>query len=202
MIILATMTVKNSAFTLIELIVVIAIIAILAAVIAPNAFRAVEKAKIARAAGDMKAIKTAAMAFYGDTGTWPLRHISDDRRSGGAGFINNSDGYSNNTFTTWDGPYLTKWPINPWGDIHSSWGNKYYWDADDSGDDNGDGIEPEAQVIMFNVPRKSGLTLDQQYDNGVLVGANVGNVYQNMVVNASATADPMTLNWMIMEPIE
>ena len=32
-------------FTLIELIVVIAIIAILAAIIAPNAFRAIEKAK-------------------------------------------------------------------------------------------------------------------------------------------------------------
>jgi len=34
-------------FTLIELIVVIAIIAILAAIIAPNAFRAIEKAKVA-----------------------------------------------------------------------------------------------------------------------------------------------------------
>lgn len=36
-------------FTLIELIVVIAIIAILAAIIAPNAFRAIEKANIQKA---------------------------------------------------------------------------------------------------------------------------------------------------------
>ncbi|SHJ08964.1 prepilin-type N-terminal cleavage/methylation domain-containing protein [Desulfofundulus thermosubterraneus] len=36
-------------FTLVELLVVIAIISILAAIIAPNAFKAVEKAKVARA---------------------------------------------------------------------------------------------------------------------------------------------------------
>lgn len=189
------------AFTLIELIVVIAIIAILAAVIAPNAFKAVEKAKITRGMGDMNSIKTAAMAFYGDTGTWPLRGISDDRRSSGMGFVNNNDG-NGNPVPDWEGPYLQKWATNPWGDIHSAWGNKYYWDADNSGDDNGDGIFPEAQVIMFNVPRKSALTLDSLYDNGVLIGANVGYIYQNLVVDSNPGADPLTLNWMIMEPIE
>jgi general secretion pathway protein G len=189
------------AFTLIELIVVIAIIAILAAVIAPNAFRAIEKAKIARATGDMKTIKTGALSFYADTGTWPLRHIGDDRRSSGSGFVNDSDG-NGNRVPGWDGPYLSKWPVNPWGNVSSSWGNKYYWDADDSGDDNSNLIEPEAQVIMFNVPRKSGQILDNQYDNGVLVGPNVGNIYQNKVVNPIGTPDPMVLNWMIMEPIE
>jgi general secretion pathway protein G len=192
---------ENRAFTLIELIVVIAIIAILSAIIAPNAFRAIEKAKITRAVGDMRTIKTAAMAFYGDTGTWPLKGIGDDTRSSGKGFVTNDDGYSN-TVPNWDGPYLQRWPVNPWGSTGSAWGNKYYWDADMSGDDNNDGILPEAQVIMFNVPRKSALLLDKQYDNGVLTGTDVGFVYQNMVVNASATADPMTLNWMIMEPIQ
>jgi prepilin-type N-terminal cleavage/methylation domain-containing protein len=39
---------STRAFTLIELIVVIAIIAILAAIVAPNAFRAIEKAKVAK----------------------------------------------------------------------------------------------------------------------------------------------------------
>jgi len=62
---------KNKAFTLVELIVVIAIIAILAAIIAPNAFRAIEKAKLARVEADAKAIKSAAFAMYADTGMWP-----------------------------------------------------------------------------------------------------------------------------------
>ena len=58
-------------FTLIELIVVIAIIAILAAIIAPNAFRAIEKSKIAKTQEDLKAIKTGVMALYSDTGKFP-----------------------------------------------------------------------------------------------------------------------------------
>ncbi|MCF7873829.1 MAG: prepilin-type N-terminal cleavage/methylation domain-containing protein [Candidatus Omnitrophica bacterium] len=58
-------------FTLIELIVVIAIIAILAAIIAPNAFKAIEKAKISKAIADWEAFKAAAGTFYADTGHWP-----------------------------------------------------------------------------------------------------------------------------------
>jgi prepilin-type N-terminal cleavage/methylation domain-containing protein len=191
----------RKAFTLIELIVVIAIIAVLASVIAPSAFRSIEKAKISRATVDMKAIKTAAMAFYSDTGAWPLRGIDDDSRSSGKGFVTDDDGYGN-PVPGWDGPYLQKWSVNPWGAAGSSWGSKYYWDASDTGDDNNNGIFPEAQVIMFNVPRKSAQTLDDAYDNGVLIGANVGNIYQNTVVNGNPNADPLALNWMVMEPIE
>ena len=193
-------TLTRRAFTLIELVVVIAIIAILAAIIAPNAFRAIEKAKIARAAEDMKTIKTAALTYYADTGSWPLVGVGGSIRGTGAGFLTNNDGYGNSV-PGWDGPYLERWPNNPWGDPSSGFGNKYYWDADFSGDDNGDGIVGEAQVIMFNVPRKSAQTLDDKYDNGVLVGSNVGFVYQNLVVTPSHTADPLTLNWMIKEPI-
>jgi len=58
---------RNKSFTLIELIVVIAIIAILAAIIAPNAFRAIEKAKISTAIADFKANKNAVYAFYADS---------------------------------------------------------------------------------------------------------------------------------------
>ena len=60
----------KKSFTLIELIVVIAIIAILAAIIAPNAFKAIEKAKITEAIADVKTYKTAIFTLYADTGHW------------------------------------------------------------------------------------------------------------------------------------
>jgi general secretion pathway protein G len=87
-------------FTLVELIVVIAIIAVLAAVVAPNAFKAVEKAKISGVVADYTAIKTATMAYYGDCGGWPTS-------------------LTNLTTTTsacdaWDGPYLEKTPVARW----------------------------------------------------------------------------------------
>ncbi len=92
-------------FTLIELIVVIAIIAILAAIIAPNAFKAIEKAKMSEAVGDFKSYKTALYSLYSDTGQWGLapgagqRYVRLDqynaliRDTGLAG---------------WDGPYVEK----------------------------------------------------------------------------------------------
>jgi general secretion pathway protein G len=193
---------RKRAFTLVELIVVIAVIGILAAIIAPNAFKAIEKSKIARAAEDIRAIRGASMGYYADTGTWPMLGIGDARRASGMGFLTDDDGNGNPVWG-WNGPYLDKWPRNPWGSSASAYTNQYYWDADLSGDDNGNGITGEAQVIMFNVPRKSALTLDSSYDNGSLLGADVGNIYQNQVVSgASATIDPVTINWMIKEPVQ
>ncbi|MBE3588244.1 MAG: prepilin-type N-terminal cleavage/methylation domain-containing protein [Thermoanaerobacteraceae bacterium] len=61
----------NRGFTLVELLVVIAIIGILAAIIAPNAFKAIEKSKVAAAEADYKSIKAAALNFYTDIGKWP-----------------------------------------------------------------------------------------------------------------------------------
>ncbi len=66
----------KKSFTLIELIVVIAIIAILAAIIAPNAFKAIEKAKISRAIADFKTFKTAMFSYYADCGKFPSGHTS------------------------------------------------------------------------------------------------------------------------------
>lgn len=58
----------NKSFTLIELIVVIAIIAILAAIVAPNAYRAIEKSRIAKTQEDLRTLKTAIANLYADTG--------------------------------------------------------------------------------------------------------------------------------------
>ncbi|MBU2473189.1 MAG: type II secretion system protein GspG [Candidatus Omnitrophica bacterium] len=92
-------------FTLIELIVVIAIIAILAAIIAPNVFRAIEKAKITRAIADFKSIKTACQSFYADTGEWP--HVSRVQNSG---LLLDPGG-----LLGWDGPYLEgSVGMHPW----------------------------------------------------------------------------------------
>jgi general secretion pathway protein G len=82
-------------FTLIELIVVIAIIAVLGAVIAPNAFKSIEKAKIAATVQDLNSIKTAAAAYFTDTSAWPADSAAFLAAGGVAG---------------WDGPYLDKWP--------------------------------------------------------------------------------------------
>jgi general secretion pathway protein G len=128
-------------FTLIELIVVIAIIAVLAAIIAPNAFKAIEKAKTAKLTGDMKALKTATLAYYSDMGFWPADVCPDDDpgftkqqaynvRSGGApGCLNTAQyppNWQNILQQNWDGPYLDKWPLlNPWGGSYDyeNWGN-------------------------------------------------------------------------------
>jgi general secretion pathway protein G len=109
---------QKKGFTLIELIVVIAIIAILAAIIAPNAFKAVEKAKISGSIEDFRSIKTAAMAYYSDAGTWPLTCATPATCSGSlGGFVSTPTTAVNG----WDGPYLEKWPQQ------AKWSGLYTW---------------------------------------------------------------------------
>jgi general secretion pathway protein G len=87
----------RKSFTLIELIVVIAIIAVLAAIIVPNAFRAIEKAKISKIIAEIKVIKTAALDYYSDTGSWPLQYRLVTPLNS---FLNNPG------ISGWDGPYV------------------------------------------------------------------------------------------------
>lgn len=94
-------------FTLVELLVVIAIIGILAAVVAPNAFKAIEKSKVSAVESDYRAIKTAALTYYSDVGSWP---------SDGA----NATGFVTGSAVGWNGPYLERWPSkNPWGGTYT-----------------------------------------------------------------------------------
>jgi prepilin-type N-terminal cleavage/methylation domain-containing protein len=101
-------------FTLIELIVVIAIIAVLAAIIAPNAFRAIEKAKVVKVESDFKTIYTATMAYYTDTGQWPPGDISHEL-GGSQNIIVETENFisGENQPFGWDGPYISSWPKTP-----------------------------------------------------------------------------------------
>ena len=149
---------KNG-FTLIELIVVIAIIAVLSALIAPHAFRAIEKAKVTRAIGDVKSIKTAAIAFYSDIGLWPGSQwglMAEDPYSPagyGEGFVAPPAVHSGTAaeqaqaqsgLSTWNGPYLEKWANSPWGML-------YMWDYN-NWDASGDGISNEHLVWLDQEP--------------------------------------------------
>lgn len=115
---------RQKGFTLVELLVVIAIIAILAAVIAPNAFKAIEKSKVSAAISDYKALKTATLSYYSDTGLWPADNAN------ASGFVNTD------SVTGWNGPYLEKWPgKNPWGGLYTfNSDSAVSWDSDATGD--------------------------------------------------------------------
>ena len=113
---------NKSGFTLVELLVVIAIIAILAAIIAPNAFKAIEKSKVSKIGGDCKTIENATLQHYADTGEWP--------RFNGAGDTNNRgllgvDGYKPDK---WNGPYIERWPKNPFNANQVSGQDNYQLD--------------------------------------------------------------------------
>jgi len=121
---------KLQGFTLIEMIVVIAVIAVLAAIITPNAFKAIEKAKVTRLIGDLNAFRSATLTYYADMGFWPPDVCPDDDpgftkpdpfnvRSGGApgclGLYRLPSNWQTIVDSNWNGPYLDKWPLlNPW----------------------------------------------------------------------------------------
>ncbi len=63
-------------FTLVEVVIVLAVVAILAAILVPVIGSNINQAKIARAAGDCKAIGEAIVRFRQDLGFWPVRNAA------------------------------------------------------------------------------------------------------------------------------
>ncbi len=138
-------------FTLIELIVVIAIIAILAAIIAPNAFKAIEKGKISATISDLRALKTASMSYYADTGSWPADGTTETTSPNL--FMTNGTGGA--AVTGWDGPYLEKWPAK------TAWGGDYSWQSDAAFDADA-GVEQYISVTSISSAQFS--KIDAQID--------------------------------------
>ena len=57
---------------MIELVMTLTIVAVLAAVLSPLVLRYVDEARVTRAAGEAESIAKAILAFYKDTGKWPI----------------------------------------------------------------------------------------------------------------------------------
>ena len=109
---------KNRGFTLIELLIVIAIVAILAGALVPM-FRVNQlTAQQAKCRADIDSIKTAAIMYHQDTGTWPPSAAAPGDNSGDD-FVTDAAPVTPN----WLGPYLDEWRYTPWGDVTTP---KYY----------------------------------------------------------------------------
>ncbi len=172
-------------FTLIELLVVIAIIGILAAIIAPNAFQAIEKARISKTVADIKAIKTACLLYYSDVGEWPQNQYLLDEDNSLMTNKENKEG--------WDGPYLEhtgKSPLvresvpgmaNPgyyyiWGRHHDSSWCYFAFNLDNdssttySGAPSGCEVTDGISIALYGIREDEALKLDRIFDSEGKVG--------------------------------
>lgn len=95
----------RNGFTLIELLIVIAIVAILAGAMVPMINVSRQTARDARARSDLDAIKTAAVMYNYDLGSWPFAGNT------GNGLVNNT---GVGDLANWNGPYLDDWTLDPW----------------------------------------------------------------------------------------
>lgn len=205
------MRTRKRGFTLVELIVVIAIIAVMAAVVSPNAYKAVHKAKIAKTAADMKAIKGALLAYYADTGKFPdpfyyKMGAYGHRNSDCAWYPFSSPPLTANedNVAGWDGPYLDRVLTSPLSPVYVSGGYTYpgtYWIGgtncyNQCFDLNGDGTNDicnAANVQLAGLTLADALALDKLFDgtpvNGqsgsMNIAAGSGYYYARLYAGAS-----------------
>jgi len=95
---------KQSGFTLIELLIVMAILALLAGLVGPTLWNKLGGAKTDTAATQIKSFEAALDSYRLDIGKYPKS--MDD-------LVKNNSGKSR-----WNGPYIKKLPMDPWGNSY------------------------------------------------------------------------------------
>ncbi len=101
------MTRRDRGFTLVELMVVMSIIAILATAVTLHLTNQSRQAKRARALQDIKTLETAVDLYTADNGQPPTTQQGLEALRGKP--------TAPPVPTNWNGPYIKKRPIDPWG---------------------------------------------------------------------------------------
>ena len=129
---------QKRGFTLIELLVVIAIISLLSSIVFASLNSARNKARVARAASDLRQIVNALALYQSDNnGNYPcFDHAWDDTKE-----------------RAWAAPYMPVWPTLPWG-------NQYHWEHGAAGF--------TFSISMRAPGDATALALDKAMDNGNL----------------------------------
>lgn len=153
----ALKSIHRAGFTLVELVVVVTILIIIAGLAVPRVGSWTDKAKLARAENDLKAIRRSLEYMYQDMGVYPR----DASPGVDPGLVSNALVPASRR-ADWSGPYLEVWPAeNPWGGSY----DYEYWNYSAF---NMDGTAGNEVLISL----RSGLTasicqdLDEMMDDG------------------------------------
>lgn len=98
--------VKQTGFTLIEVMVVVVILGILAAVVVPNIMSKPDEARVSKAKQDVRALEAALNAYKLDNYDYP------STEQGLAALVKKPSGTPEAKH--WNGPYVKKVPLDPW----------------------------------------------------------------------------------------
>ena len=156
----------SSGFSLVELLVVIAIIGILSSLATVAVFQARDKAKLARAKGDVRQLVTAIQLLSADTGKWPngcpVEAVSNPEinlTSAQAGIVATPTVGNQGGGCTWTAGDIGRWGGPYMQIVEDPWGNNYYFDPDFTGYANcgSETTQAEAPVVLSFGPNGAGL---------------------------------------------